>query len=150
MQLTVVIQQTGGIQDTHGGRGDVTGRLDNLTALRALSAVQDLQRVGGTFNRGRSLVLESKDSGSLGGLHLVGIDELSVFGGLSILRSLEVLIVLLHGGAVGDITIELLLVRLPLPSGRLRRDGIVQGHEALELSQIIGVIVHFYISFGGL
>jgi len=146
VQLTVVVQQTGGIQDTHGGRGDVTGRLDNLTALRALSAVQDLQRVGGTFNRGRSLVLESKDSGSL----LVGINELSVFGGLSILRSLEVLIVLLHGGAVGDITIELLLVRLPLPSGRLRRDGIVQGHEALELSQIIGVIVHFYISFGGL
>jgi hypothetical protein len=41
-QLTVVVQQTRGVQYTHRSRGDVTGRLHNLSTLRALSAVKDL------------------------------------------------------------------------------------------------------------
>jgi hypothetical protein len=71
--------------------------------------------------------------------------------GFSIFSSLEVLIVLLHGGAIGNVTIELLLlIRLSLPSSRLRRvNGIVQGHETLEFSKIIGSIAHFIFWFGG-
>lgn len=58
------------------------------------------------------------------------------------INAIKVFVVLLHGGAVWDKPIERLLNSLSLPSRRLRRDGVIKSHEALELGKIEGSVAH--------